>query len=307
MSREKNVALFVLLGALWGGAYPAIKIGLETVPPVVYAAVRYDIASVLMLGYVAYSSEYWRPRTRADWINAGIGGLLIIGAYNAFLFVGETVVPSSIAAILVGLMPILTTVFSRVLLPSESLSLSGIVGVFLGFLGIITISQPDPSNLLTSNVVGQIFVLVAAGSMALGSVLTQRFDSNQPPMTMETWSMLIGAGVLHIAALPSSETVWTVRWTDSAVAMVLYLAVFSSAIAYFIYFHLLEQMGAFEMNFIAYAAAAFGALTGWLVLNEEITAATVGGYGLILGGFLLLKKSEIRQELVGSQMFQTSD
>ncbi|WP_135824397.1 DMT family transporter [Halorussus ruber] len=292
MSRYRNLVLFVALGAIWGGAYPAIKTGLQYVSPVLYAAIRYDVASVLMVGYVAYSTDYWRPRTRADWVNVALGGVLIIAAYNGFLFVGETSIPSAVAGILVGLMPILTTVFSGALLPDTDLTSAGVVGVLLGFAGILVISRPDPSNLLSSDVFGQLFVLGAAASMALGSVLTERFDADQPAVTMEAWSMLVGSVVLHAAAF--ARPGGSVEFTAELVVMIAYLSVLSSAVAYFIYFDLLDRVGAFEMNFIAYAAAAFGALFGWLFLSEQITAYTVGGYLCILGGFLLLKKDEIR-------------
>jgi len=103
--------------------------------------------------------------------------------------------------------------------------------------------------------------------MALGSVLTERYEATQPAITMETWSMLLGAIFLHIAVFAQPDVaIDSARWTDTVLAMVLYLSVFSSAVAYFIYFYLLEQLGPFEMNFIAYAAAAFSARSLWLGL-----------------------------------------
>lgn len=299
MSRRRNLALFVALGAVWGGAYPAIKAGLAYASPLLFAAIRYDVASVVVLGYVAATSEYWRPRTRADWFHVGVGGTFIIAAYNGLLFVGETAIPSAVAGILVGLVPILTTVFSGALLPETDLDAAGVGGVLLGFAGILVISRPDPSNLLSSDVVGQLLVVGAAASTALGSVLTDRVDATQPPETMEAWSMLVGAVLLHAVGAVRSGT--SVQPTPEFVVAVVYLSVLSSAVAYFIYFDLLDRLGAFEINFIAYAAAAFGALFGWLFLNEQITAYTLLGYLCILGGFVLLKKDELRREVVDAR------
>lgn len=294
MSRRRNIVLFVVLGAVWGGAYPAIKAGLVDASPVLFAAIRYDIASAVMLAYVAVTTDYWRPRTRADWFSAGIAGAFIIAAYNGLLFVGETAVPSAVAGILVGLVPIFTAVFSGPLLPDADLDAAGVAGVLLGFAGVLVISRPDPSNLLSSNVVGQLLVLGAAVSAALGSVLTERVDAAQPSETMEAWAMLVGAVLLHAVGAVRPEA--SVRLTPRFVVVVVYLSVLSSAVAYFIYFDLLDRLGAFEINFIAYAAAAFGALFGWLLLNEQLTAYTLVGYLCILGGFVLLKKDELRRE-----------
>ncbi|ARS89514.1 DMT family transporter [Natrarchaeobaculum aegyptiacum] len=295
MGSRSYILLFVVLGIIWGGAYPAIRVGVETVPPVFYAAVRYDIAAIIMLISIYRSVDYWYPQNTGDWINVGFGGLLIIGAYNAFLFTGQTIIPSAVAAILVGLMPVFTTFFSQTLVSDENLTLSGVSGILLGFVGIIIISRPDPSHLLGGDTFGQVLVIAAAASMALGSVLTERVDSDQPAITMETWSMAVGAIVLHVASFQTTTSPWAIQWTPSAILMLVYLSVLASAAGYFIYFYLLEELGAFEMNFIAYLAAAFGVIIGWAVLQERITPYTLIGFGCIFCGFLLMRKDEAKR------------
>ncbi len=297
MVRYRNLTLFVLLGVIWGGTYPAIRIGLNELPPVLFAAFRYEIGALVMLAYVVHRKDYWRPRTRADWLTVGIGAVFIIAIYNALLFIGETTVPSAIAGIVVATMPILTAVFSRTLLPSGRITLVDSGGIVLGFAGILLISRPDPSNLLTSDLLGQFLLLVAAASFAFGSVLTERFTAEQPVETMEAWAMIVGAILLHGTAMVRSPTSFiAVEWTLSSVVLIGYLGVVASAVAYFIYFDLLDRVGAFEMSFITYVSAAFGAFFGWLLLDERISLFTVGGYLAIVGGFLLLKKEEIHQE-----------
>ena len=298
MGRYKSAALFVILGGVWGGAYPAIKAGLAHMPPVIFAALRYDLASLIMLGYVVYRSDYWHPRTRADWLNAGIGGVFLIGAYNGLLFVGELSIPSAVAGILVGTVPLFSAVFSR-LVVREDIDAYGVVGVFLGFVGIFVVLRPDVATLLESDLVGKLLVLAAAVSVAFGSVLTETVDARQPVETMETWSMIFGAVLLHVVAYARpGNGIGQVAWTQEAVLMLAYLAVVSSAFAYFLYFTLLDRLGAFELNFIAYVAAAFGALFGWLLLDERLSALTMLGFLIVLVGFLLLKWDEVRRELL---------
>jgi len=67
VGQYRNIGLFVLLGAIWGGAYPVIKVAVAGNPPVSVAAVRYDIAGAIMLVYVALTTDYWYPQSRADW------------------------------------------------------------------------------------------------------------------------------------------------------------------------------------------------------------------------------------------------
>lgn len=299
MANVRNILLFVLLGTIWGGAYPVIKIGLSYMPPITFAAIRYYIAGLVMLGYVLHTTEYWYPRTSADWLVASIGGALIIAAYNGFLFIGQLSVKSAVAGILVGMMPVLSALFSKLLLPEESLNAYGAAGIGAGFVGILLIARPSVSNLLTSSVIGQLFVLAAAASMALGSVLSERFNTSQPVETMETWSMILGAVILHAVTFARpSEQLGSVEWTSEAIIVIAYLALLSSAVAYFIYFDLLDRLGPVEMNFIAYAAAGFGAIFSWLLLAERIDLMTIIGFLLIIGGFLLLKHEDIRDEYV---------
>ena len=298
MGSYRNGGLFLLLSILWGAAFMAIKAGLAYIPPVLFAGFRYDIAGVVMLGYAAYATDNWRPKSRNDWTTVAIGAVLIIALYNAFLFVGQQGVTSGVAAILVALNPILATGFSRLFLPEERLSSIGVVGLLLGIVGVRLVARPNPTNLLSSDFVASGFVLLAAVCVALGSVTVQRTDSTVSTEGMVAWSNALGAVILHLisAGLPS-ESVSSVTVSIEALSAILYLAVFASAIGYFIYFDLLDRLGAIEINLVSYAAPVFAAASGWLVLGETLDLLSVVGFFGIFGGFLLLKRDAIREEL----------
>jgi len=298
MGAYRNGGLFLLLSVLWGTAFMAIKAGLAYMPPVLFAGIRYDIAGVLMLGYAAYATENWRPASRTDWATVAVGSVLIIALYNAFLFVGQQGVTSGVAAILIAFNPILATGFARLLLPEERLTAVGLVGLLVGILGVGLAAHLDPSNLFASDSRAAIFVLFAALSVALGSVLVQRIESSISTPGMVAWSTALGAVMLHIvsAGLPA-ESVTAVSVSTGAIGAVFYLAVFASAIGYVIYFELLERLGAIEINLVSYAAPIFAGLSGWLVLGETLDTLSVAGYLLIFGGFVLVKRDALRAEV----------
>jgi len=131
-----------------------------------------------MLGYAAYATDPWRPKSRVDWATVAVGSALIIALYNALLFVGQQGVTSGVAAILVAMNPILATGFSRLFLPDERLTSLGILGLVLGIAGVGLVARPNPSNLFTSDIVASGMVLLAAVCVALGSVLVQRIESD---------------------------------------------------------------------------------------------------------------------------------
>lgn len=285
------------LAVAWGSAFTAIKAGLEFFPPVLFAAFRYDFAGVLMLGYAVYVTDRWIPRSRSEWLSVGIGGTFLIAAYHAFLFIGEQETTSAAAAIIVSLSPILTTGFARAFLPDERLTVVGTVGLLIGFVGVGVLSNPDPSNLFNTRTVSMFMVFLAAASFALGSVLTRRVDGELPIETMEAWSMLIGAVLMHGASMALAESVSNVRWTGEAILSLLYLVVVASALGFLIYFDLLDRLGPIEINLVSYAAPVVAAITGLLFLNETPTAYTVVGFVLILLGFILLKRDALRSEV----------
>jgi drug/metabolite transporter (DMT)-like permease len=297
--RYRNAVLFLALAVVWGSAFTAIKAGLAYFPPVLFAALRYDIAGLLMLVYAWWRVDRWRPHTRLEWGVVASSGALMIAAYHVFLFVGEQGTTSAAAAIIVSTNPILTTAFARGLLPGERLSPTGIVGLGLGFAGVAVLSNPDPGNLLAGNTVSEGLILLAVASFALGSVAIQRVETDLTMEAMEAWAMAVGAVLMHGVSVGLGEAWASVEWSLEAWAALLYLAVAASAVGFLIYFDLLERLGPIEINLVSYAVPPATAVTGFLLLDERLGPRGWTGFLLILLGFLLVKRKAIRRELRG--------
>ena len=294
--RYRNLLSFVVLAAVWGSAFMAIKAGLAFFPPVLFAAFRYDVAGLLMLAYAAYATDAPRPRGRAEWAVVGVGAVFLIAGYHTFLFVGEQGTTSAAAAVIVSLSPVLTTAFARVLLPSERLTLAGVVGLLLGLAGVVVLTRPSPDTLFGGDLLAEGLVFAAALSFALGSVLVRRIPATVPVETMEAWSMLGGALCMHAVSAVIGESVATVEWTPGALASLAYLALAASALGFLLYFDLLERLGPVEINLVSYVAPVFAALSGALVLGEAVDGATALGFVVIFSGFVLLKRRAIAAE-----------
>lgn len=290
----RNAGLFILLSLLLGTAFVAISAGLTYIPPVLFAGFRYDLAGIIMVVYAAVVADSWWPRSWADWSTVAVGAVFVIALYNALLFIGQQEVTSGVAAILIALNPILATVFSRLLLPNERLTVVGTVGLLAGFVGVGLVVVPEPSNVSETNLIASGFVILAAICVALGSVLMQRVESDISTEGTVAWSCLLGAILLHImsASLPT-ESVTDVEFTIGAIVAVVYLALLASAVGYFIYFDLLDRLGAIEINLVSYAAPVFATVFGWLLLNETITVQALLGFLLISSGFVLIKRDAL--------------
>jgi drug/metabolite transporter (DMT)-like permease len=252
-----------------------------------------------MLAYAFYAVDDPFPRGRTQWAVVAVGSLLLIAGYHALLFVGETdpAVTSAAAAVIVSLSPVLTTGFARLFLPGERLTTVGVAGLVLGLVGVVVLTQPDPSDLLGDGAVAKLLVFAAAAAFALGSVLTRRLDSDISIETMEAWSMVGGALVLHLVSVGLGESFASVVWTTESIAALVYLSVAASAVGFLVYFDLLDRLGPIEINLVSYVAPVFAALSGWVFLAELPTVYTVVGFALIFAGFVLVKHRTIRDEL----------
>ncbi|MFA9516216.1 DMT family transporter [Halopenitus sp. H-Gu1] len=300
MSRHRDLLSFLVLAAVWGSAFMAINAGLAYFPPVLFAALRYDVAAVVMFGYGVFAVEDPIPRTRGEWSLVVIGAVLLISAYHVFLFMGESDphVTSAIAAVLVSLSPVLTTVFARAFLPNERLTPLGTVGLLVGLFGVVVLTRPEPNNLMGEGTGAKLLVFLAAASFALGTVLTRTIDADLPIETMESWSMILGAGIMHTVAIARGESLADVAWVLEGILALSYLSIVASALGFLIYFDLLDRLGPIEINLVSYVAPVFAALSGWAFLSETITSTTVAGFLLIFSGFLLVKRNAVRAEIV---------
>jgi drug/metabolite transporter (DMT)-like permease len=282
VSRLYATALFAALATMWGLSFPAISVGLEFIPPLLFAAFRYDVAAVLLLGYAILTTDSWRPvgRNNADAI---VGGGLFLVAGNGLLFVGQQTVPSGVAAILQALVPIATALWALGML-GERLTGAGAIGVVLGFLGIGLIVRPDPGNLLAGDTVGRLLIVGQVVSVALGGVLVQRAGPTMERVALTGWSMLL-LGSLAVGEVPTGAIT-----APTALGAVVYLGVFSTAIAFVIYFTLLKERGAFETSLVAYLVPVVATVAGVVLLGETISPLSIVGFAIVFFGFVPLKR-----------------
>ncbi|SFR50382.1 DMT family transporter [Halogeometricum limi] len=289
--RLATVGTFALLATLWGLSFLAISVGLETLDPVLFAAFRYDTGAAFLLAFALLSGASWRPTGRSNLAAILAGGVFLVGM-NAFLFVGQQTVPSGVAAIMQSLVPIATSLWALVLLPEERVSPVGAVGIALGFLGVVLIVRPDPANLLADRLVGRLVILLQVSGVALGGVLVQRARPTLDKAALSGWSMLVGGVILHVASAVLGEP-FALPATVRTGAAVAYLGVFATALAFFIYFHLLETQGALETSLVAYLVPVVATVVGVTVLDETLTLSTLAGFVVVFAGFLVLKRRAI--------------
>jgi drug/metabolite transporter (DMT)-like permease len=185
--------------------------------------------------------------------------------------------------------PIATALWALALL-GERLSAVGAVGVALGFLGIGLIVQPDPNNLLAGDTLGRLIIVGQAISVALGGVLVQRAAPSMDRVALTGWSMLVGGLVLHTVSVAASERLAAATLAPTALGAIVYLGVFSTALAFVIYYTILEEQGAFETSLVAYLVPIVATVAGVFLLGESIGLLSTVGFVVVFVGFAFLKR-----------------
>ncbi|MXR19358.1 DMT family transporter [Halobacterium bonnevillei] len=278
--------MFLALAAIWGTSFPAIEIGLHSIPALSFAAMRYTAAGVIILAYASIATDRWRPRSKHEWLAASVAGVLVIAVYHGLLYLGELRVSGAVAAIVVSLTPVLTAGLATVLLDSDIDLVEGL-GLFAGFAGVVIVASPGSGS---TDLLGVALVFGGALAFALGAVLARPLDTDLPIETMEGWAMLIGSAVLWVGAGARGESLVGVEWTLPAIASLLYLTLVAGCIGFLLYFELLGRIGATELNLVGYLEPVVAAMMAWLLLGQVVDSQAVAGFAAIFLGFALLKR-----------------
>jgi drug/metabolite transporter (DMT)-like permease len=273
-------SLYALLVLIWSSTWVAIKIGLEDVPPLLSAGIRFAIAGA---GLLALAKALRRP-LKTDVALVATLALLPFAAAYGLIYWGEQYVPSGLAAVLFGVMPLYSALIAAVALTDEPLSPRLLAGIAVAIGGLAlafgeSIALGDAKWALLAATACALAPLASAiGNVAI-KLRAQRLD----PIALNGWAML-GGGVLLLAASVLAEDWGTAVFTDKAVGSIAYLAVIGSAVPFVTLTVLLRELRAVTVSYITlllpFGALAFGAA----LYDERITVAAIGGALLVASG-----------------------
>jgi drug/metabolite transporter (DMT)-like permease len=276
---------------VWGSTYLAIRVMVETIPPVLGAGVRFTVAGALMLAVLALRRGLAGVRpTRRALLGAGLVGLLLPGA-NAVVAIAEQEVPSGLAALVLASIPLWVIVLRR--LAGEAITRASFGAVLLGFAGVALLLRPGPQS-GGASVVGLLTCVAAAVMWASGSFASSRLTLPRDPLVSTGWQMLVGGIACTLAALLAGEVPEVDPGALSArsVIALAYLIVMGSWLAFTAYAWLLQNAPLSKVSTYAYVNPVVAILLGWLVLGEVIAPVTLAGAAIIVVSVALVVRSE---------------
>jgi drug/metabolite transporter (DMT)-like permease len=283
----KNLLLLILLASLWGPSFLFIKIAVVEISPLQLAALRIGLAAVLINVFLMAKGQ----RLTMDlkfWKHVMIAGFFAHSLPFLLINWGEQYIDSGLASILNGLTPLSTVVLANFMVNDEKLTGQKIVGVLLGFVGLLVLILPNMLAELEATQAGIVAVTIGAISYGVAIVYSKRHLKNSPSMHAPS-AQLLGASVYLIplsVMVESPANLLHVSW--EAMGSVLILAVFGTAIAFIVYYKILENTSASYLSLVTYLMPIYGVILGVLFMNEIISKEMIGGMALILVGIMVV-------------------
>lgn len=277
-------ATLIALSVLWGGSFFFVGVAVREMAPLSIAASRVLIAATVLLLTLRLSGIAL-PRSAGIWGAFAVMGLLNNAIPFSLIFWGQSQIPSGLAAILNATTPISTALVAHVFTTDEKLTRNRIVGVLLGLAGVVVMLGPDLlAGLGSSNLLAQGACLLGTLSYACAGVFGRRFRRfGIPPMAIATGQLLASSAILLPLALLVDRT-WQLPLPSwPALGAVLALAVFSTALAYVLFFRVMAVAGS-NVNLVTLLVPVSAILLGVLVLGEELALRHFAGMTVIALG-----------------------
>jgi drug/metabolite transporter (DMT)-like permease len=273
---------------IWGTTYLAIRVALETIPPALLGAFRY-LAAGGALALILRVRGVRLPGP-AHWKGLVLLGFLMIGLGNGGVIWAEQWVPSGIAAVVVAAAPFWMTGIEAGL-GGERLTVQGVVGLVLGFGGIVLLVWPE----LTAGgdggrqfAIGVVSLQIACLGWALGSSYSKRHAREENALGASALQMIFGGLILLAAALVRGEfAVLTFTWR-TLVAEV-YLIVFGSLIGYSAYVYALKHLPVSTVSLYAYVNPVIAVILGTLLLGEPFGWRVVAASAIVFAGIAVVR------------------
>lgn len=287
-------AALIVVYVVWGSTYLAIRLVVETMPPLLTASGRFVIAGLIIYGVLLArrGPGALRP-SRAELRGSAFVGVALLLGGNGLVMLGERDVPSGLAALIIAVVP-LWVVLLRVLF-GERIRVGTLIGVLVGFTGVAVLVVPRG---VTGSVapVGMLMLVAAAASWAIGSYYSQRVALPRDPFVATATQLVLGGLGLGVAGVLAGELglLQVAAFSDRSIVAFVYLVTFGSILAYTAYTWLLQNAPVSQVATYAYVNPVVAIVLGWWVLAEEINPSMVVGGAMIVLAVGLVVRTESR-------------
>jgi drug/metabolite transporter (DMT)-like permease len=291
--RERRLAYFAWLAVcvIWGTTYLGIRITLETMPPGAMAAMRWLIAAAILVIYLRLRGEPLPPRSR--WGGIALMGFLLLFVGNGGVAYAELWVPSGLAAVLVATAPFWMAGVERASGSGEKLGAQTIVGLLIGFLGILVLVWPELSMGSSDSrrfLLGVVLLQIASFGWSLGSSYSRRFARQDH--VLGTTALQMFAGGVFLGALGLARGEWSqVAFNPRTATALIYLATIGAIGGFVAYTYALRHLPVSLVSLYAYINPIIAVALGVLFAGEPFTLRIAAAAALVLAGVGIVRSA----------------
>jgi drug/metabolite transporter (DMT)-like permease len=285
----RDLGALLLLGALWGASYMFIRVAVPALGPFALMGMRVALAASVLTLYAAVLARSM-PKLRSRWKE-----FMIVGATNSaipftLIAAAEIELTASLAAILNSTTALFAAVVAAVWI-GEALTIRKVFGLVMGLVGVAVLVGWDPIPLNSIVLLSVGAMLAASLAYAVGGVYVKRTFAGVPPLAMAIGQQTGAAFLLvPLAAVSLPEEAPPLPAALSALALTL----LSTAVAYLLYFRLIENVGPTKTLTVTFLIPVFGLFFGVLLLGEPVGVGTLVGFGIILYSVALVTEVRLR-------------
>lgn len=285
----KEFGLWTLLTLLWGASFLAIGIGVKSLDPMTLVAGRMFIAALVLVA-VVYLTGNTLQLGKRGWFIAGVAGMT--GNILPFLLISyaEQDVNSGMAALIMGITPIVTLAVAPFIHPDETLGRLKILGAGFGFAGIAILVGPSAAEGAGGFLVPKLALVAAALLYSFTTLFSRRFPYPNP-LQLAAGAVLVGALVSMVIALAGFQHYGRLQVTWQGLLAVVYLGLGPTALATLVYFYLVPRIGAGRLSQVNYVVPVLGTLLGIAFLGERPDWSTWISIPVILVGVFLVSRN----------------
>lgn len=280
-----EIGLLVILSFLWGASFTLIEVAIDTIPPATIVFGRLAIGASLLMLFALWSGVAF-PRPPSRWGELLLQGVLQSALPFTLISWGQKYIDSGLAGLLNTTPPLFVFLIGFFLLRDRTAGVRQIVGILLGFAGVLVIMGPAALAGERNSVLGQLAITGASLSYAVAAIYAKRF-SDQPPALTAACSMAFAALLMFPVSVWVDDPM-SLSSTAPAIAAVVAMGVFSTAIAMAIYFRLVRTLGPLAVTTGSYMRAGFSVVLGILLLGEALSPTLIVGLVMIFAGVTIV-------------------
>lgn len=293
-----NVVVWLILCAIWGTTWIFIKIGLEDLPPLAFAATRFILA-VLILFVVIRVQKIPLPKTAKEWRLIALTGFLQFSINYSMVFWSEQYITSGLAAVLQAMITVFGLILAWFFLPNERITKLKVFAVLMGIVGVAVIFYDQLKVQSLMAFLGCVGIVVGSYAAAQASILVKSKGGALHPAALVFGQMICGLPIVIIYSLVAEGNPFTFHWTWRAVICVLYLTILGTIAAFWLYYWLLSKIESTKAMMISLVTPLIAVVIGAITIGEKMPPQTgLGGLLIIASiGLIVFRRKSLKPQM----------